>query len=130
MNVLYPGIGQAKQYRNTLIDWLSSFLPEGNLPPPPGMSNQMLMEPGTWQGAGNRLMNYMIPQPEDTIMGFAEPRVLSVPYFNEQLGKPMLHIGVARTDTPADAFKLVRQVYNDMLANKAEGVTFQPLSQN
>jgi hypothetical protein len=60
-----------KAQRNALIDWLSSKLSDSALPDPPGM---MVTEPATWQRVGNSLLQFAIPQPEDTLIAPVELR--------------------------------------------------------
>jgi hypothetical protein len=59
-----------KNMRNYLIDKASSYLPTNALANPPGM---MVTEPATWQGIGRNVLDFIIPQPEDTLMGVAKP---------------------------------------------------------
>lgn len=73
MNVMYPGIERIKGFRNALINHLASYLPDSQVPNPPSFGMDAPWQPSTYQDAGRGVMNALIPEPEDTLMGLMKP---------------------------------------------------------
>jgi hypothetical protein len=70
MPTISPQLNQGKKNREDFISWLASLIPQGTMPNPPGME---YATPSTWQDAGKSILDLLVPQTEDTVMGLMKP---------------------------------------------------------
>lgn len=68
---MYPGIDRMKGWRNAMIDYLASYLPQSQIPNPPTFGMNAVFAPSSYQDVGRGVMNALIPEPEDTMLPVA-----------------------------------------------------------